>query len=229
MDIHEDSDRYDEPGYEEWAHDLWDPLEPEDEEHLQEEWAEEASERLCEELRVRMFEAEHGVKVLWTGHEYRVAGDGYACDTRIAFKDRKGRLVERLLPPLPPGVKVGVRLGCRALTESDYEMDADFNSEGGVDGVSVNLRPAARERVVAGVRPLLLGDLSTRSKVPATVSLSLLRRPVGRAPRHRVRRRVRRCARAPGSSDDGPEPEPPPLARFAPRRFRVPAFAGVES
>jgi hypothetical protein len=229
MNIYADADRHDEPGYEEWAHEAYDPAVPEDEDRLRGEWAQEVGGRLSEELRVKLFEAGQGVRVLWRSHRYRDSGDGFACDVSVAFRDDSGRVVEKPLPALPPEARGAIQEACRSLGASDYDFDADFARDGSVEGVSVVLRPAPREKVLGRVGPMLFGDLSrTAAKATGTLYVSLARGPAGRAPRLRVRRRVRRCARAPGSSDDGPEPEPPPLARRRLRRLGVPALAGVK-
>jgi hypothetical protein len=190
--------------------------------------AEQASASLVYELRIKAFEAEHGVKVLGTSTRPRAVGDGFECDVSVFFLDDCGCFMERPLPAMSPCVRSAIREACRALAGSEEDFDGHFEFEGNEEGVSTTLLPAARERVIARVRPLLPPGLSTSiSRVPEAVCVSL-RRPLGRAPRLRIQRRRRR-ARAPSSSDDGPEPELPVLARCKPRWFTLSAFAGEAS
>jgi hypothetical protein len=93
------------------------------------------------------------------------------------------------------------------------------------------LRKAAHAAARREMQRLRRQRPASKVRLSTIRSCGPARRPVARPLRaaRRVRLVRRTRARAPNSSDDGPEPEPPLAARHRQRRLGAPAFAGLAS
>jgi hypothetical protein len=195
----------------------------------------EAAERVLYQVRVSELEVEQRVRVICPGPDddsvYVVPFEDtdsspYLPATKMALPTLQRQVKNRTLDNM---VRELLVLGVEAY---EWDIEVDVDDEGTPHAGLLQLTPSARERIVAAALPTLRSNLRDASyrKVAPVLHLWPPRRcgwREGRAPRFRVQRRVRRCARAPGSSDDGPEPEPepPPLARRSPRRAGLPLLA----